>query len=329
MLHSLFGNSASLIQELQRFWQQAIPAWRNENELASVDCVGDPQHMLPLECLPLFDISGCDEGLEGKHDVLRACRSFIGFTCVVRRVLLPMTPALSRRLLSNGDGRFNLRFMHDDALAGARAELAWLSEEAGHTLRLFGPVPSSEESVRDLATQIYDPLWAQVGEAKRTSPDHILHLSCHCYTSTSANPYDYEVGLATGAYEVHLSLGALASEFVRLAAREERSTVDLPMVLLNACGSSVVDPATALSFPEVFLTNRNPAFVGTEVPIPDDVAALFSQEFYRALLLKGQSLGQAVNSARWALLRDHRSLLGLAYTVYGDTDLIFHPQKQR
>lgn len=54
-----------------------------------------------------------------------------------------------------------------------------------------------------------------------------------------------------------------------------------PLVFLNACGASAVDPATSGSFPKFFLAHRFLGVIGTETAIPDKVAATFSESFTR------------------------------------------------
>jgi hypothetical protein len=76
-----------------------------------------------------------------------------------------------------------------------------------------------------------------------------------------------------------------------------------------------------VSFPKFFLKeNRNRGFIGTETNVPDGFAAEFSQMFYRSLL-RGVSLGRAIYDAKWAMLREKNSPLGILYTVYADPDL--------
>lgn len=55
--------------------------------------------------------------------------------------------------------------------------------------------------------------------------------------------------------------------------------------------------------------------------LPDHMAATFSQRFYELFLLKGTPLGLAVNEARNHMLTESWNPLGLAYSVYGNTDL--------
>jgi hypothetical protein len=55
--------------------------------------------------------------------------------------------------------------------------------------------------------------------------------------------------------------------------------------------------------------------------VPDEEAAAFSVAFYRELLLRRTCFGVAALRARDHLLRKHGNPTGIAYSIYGNTDL--------
>jgi hypothetical protein len=93
-----------------------------------------------------------------------------------------------------------------------------------------------------------------------------------------------------------------------------------PLIVLNACGASTIDPTNSVSFPSLFLENHNPGVLGTEIVIPDRVATAFSKAFYTKLL-SGATLGESVLHARRQLWEEHSNPLGLTYSLYGNADL--------
>ncbi|MFC8045242.1 CHAT domain-containing protein [Nocardia sp. NPDC057353] len=309
MLFALIGNRAELIRELQLFWTSAVPAWRNPDHVAVVECLGDANHLLPLEYLPLFDMGACTDDVSGRVEFAEQCRSFVGFSCVVRRRVLPIRiPPGGHGLRMDADGKLVLRYLHHDTLVGAAREYTWFTTDGSATLALRGPHPQPGQRGTDLVERIYDP-----------ESDQVQHFSCHCDT-TAPDPFDYRLELRGAGRDLELTLGDLGEHLVRLGATADRGAPAMPLIVLNACGSSRIDPSTSISFPQVFLENGNRGCIGTEVAIPDEEAAEFSRVFYRELL-DGADVGLAAHRARSHLLHVFTNPIGLAYTVYGDTDL--------
>lgn len=322
MISTLCSQNPRLLGELQQFWGEAVREWRNPaRRPAVVEYVGHPEHVIPVEHMPFFDLEGCGEPTADPNVFVQQCRAFVGFSCIVRRrLLLDSSIPQCDELRPSGRGKLEMRFLRHSTLKGADAEYSWLTSDGGATVDVLGPFPADAEGVADIAAQIFDPSWLP-GGARRAEPEQIQHFSCHCDTNTR-NPLDYELQLRGGAAapEVRLRVRDLKDHFTRLAGRG-RSDMAMPLVVLNACGTSAADPVTATSFPRMFLENENRAVIGTEVAMPDRMAAAFSQKFYELLLLRGKPLGLAVHEARNHLLTESRNPLGLAYSVYGNTEL--------
>jgi len=317
MMRTLFGGSPSVVRAQQEFWRSAIPAWRNETLPIVVECVGHKDHMLPLEYLPVFDVEGCDRPVSSRADFYRQCRSFLGFAGVVRRRLMDVSVPANNWLVPGADGRLRLRYLWHEELPGAHDELRWLNGAGAKRVRVLGPYPTGHETTADIAEQIFIKQW----DIHHERTDQIQHFSCHCYAGETVDPDDYELTLCGHRRELRMTLGDLGDLQVKYAYLSHYPPGSMPFVLLNACGSSTVDPTSSLSFPELFLANENRGVLGTEVAVRDGLAARFSQEFYRALLLRGATVGDAARHARTQLLRAHRNPLGLAYVIYGNTEL--------
>lgn len=320
LLYTLFGNDEQAIHGLQDFWRSALPFARNPRlPPLLVECVaGTP---LPIEYLPLLGQPGHPP--ESRADLLDRFRSFIGFSCLAHRRILAPQPAAPLDLAVSGDGTMPVRFLQYDALDGARQELAWFGA-SGLPLRLEGPYPDDRCGV-SLPQQIFDPRLLLSG-ARRELPDQIQHFACHCYTR-ARTPLDSEIELSGPGQTIRLRLGDIGRELVRLSRRSELRDFDLPLVVLNACGSARLQASSAFSFPQLFLKNRNRGFIGTEIEMPDDVASAFSGAFYERFLRWGMPLGRSMLEARRHLLYELGNPLGIAYTAYADAELRARPDQ--
>ncbi|WP_439660021.1 CHAT domain-containing protein [Lentzea sp. HUAS TT2] len=319
MISTLCSQNPRLLNQLQDFWRRATRWDTPGHPIPVVEYVGQPEHVIPIEHMPFFDLSRCGRSTTDPDMFVEQCRAFVGFSCVVRRKLLLDSPIPQRdELRPSAQGRLQMRFLRHSKLKGADAEYSWLTSDGRDRVDVLGPFPAEGENAADIAAQIFDPRWLPDG-ARRSEPEQIQHFSCHCDTNTK-DPLDYELQLRGEGADVRLRVGDLKDHFTRLAG-DGRTDMAMPLIVLNACGTSAADPESATSFPRIFLENENRAVIGTEVAMPDRMAAAFSKKFYELLLLKGEPLGIAAHEARAHLLTEFRNPLGLAYSVYGNTEL--------
>lgn len=175
------------------------------------------------------------------------------------------------------------------------------------------------------------------------NPD-ILYFFAHAHT----RQYDNEIGRQIQAVLKTMPAGSSAeSAFRQLYERismevDEPSWVKLthgrlqlndlyassiefsraPLVILNACESAQQTPAlTGESFVDFFLDRGAGAFVGTECMM----TVVFAHSFAGHLLRQirgGNSIGTALLSARRHFI-ELGNPLGLAYSLYGSSDLSF------
>ncbi|MGK5533139.1 CHAT domain-containing protein [Streptomyces sp. URMC 129] len=317
-----FGLRPDVIQGLVDFWKRALPFGRNPALPPLVECLGDKETFLPLEYLPLHRL---DPGppITGPGDFLRACQALVGFSCLVRRTMLPAPLPNGLELHTGPDGLLPLRYLHHEQLAGAKEELAWFASAAADRVRVEGPYPDGGDGRPGLPEQLYDPR-LQLDGGRRELPDQIQHFACHCYAGLN-EPLDNEIELRGSGQDVRLSLGTLAEDLVGLGASLGRRSFALPLVVMNACGSARMHAASVLSFPYVFLMNGNRGFVGSETEVPDDVAAAFSKALYERFLLRQLPLGRSLLEARRHLLQTYSNPLGIVYSSYADPQLRVPP----
>lgn len=317
--HELLGGRAPF-RLLRDFCEQALEPWRGwRNEPALLEMEAPDDLFLPIELLPLAGRRTDQEGLDYLALELSA-RAFLGFAAVVRRIrrasvdqdtLLRMYPSSPQ-----SHPRLPISFFRDATLDGARWEREFFVQERRLDLQVEWPEGELNSSAfaRTLSRRLLDPRW--VSQNVRSSvPDQIQHFSCHCITSEDSS--EWYLRLSTdGGSSVKIQLDALEAELADLADAVE----SLPLVVLNACGSSSIDPHSAVSFLKIFLDNGNRGFVGTETRVPDQFAARFSRRFYLELL-RGAPLGTALHHARWSLLMNRGNPLGILYVLYANPDL--------
>ena len=318
MLFALFGNNETVVHKLRDFWQAAFPfACNPQSPVPLVECIGDSGMTFPLEYLPLLrmPLLGAPSS---RADVISRFSSFVGFSCIVQRKMRLPSPGAGLALQLNPDEALPMRYFYYDSLRGAREELRWLTSAMSSRIYLEGPFPSAEYGI-DLPHQIYDPRLRADG-SRRDMPDQIQHFGCHCYTK-ARSPLDSEIELSGGGRDVRLRLASIGSSLFTLAFESGRRNFDLPLVFLNACGSARMRADGAFSFPQLFLQNRNRGFIGTDIEMPDDVAAAFSAAFYERFLVWRLPLGRSMLEARRQLLHSSGNPLGIAYTSYADPDI--------
>ncbi|NEC90438.1 CHAT domain-containing protein [Streptomyces sp. SID12501] len=323
LLLTLFGAQEDVIKGLQAFWNEALP-YRMNPELPPplVECVGAMNSFLPLEFLPLFRISS-DLSVRTRGDFATVCRAFVGFSCVVRRAMLPIPVRGGPTLHTGPQGRVPVRYLYYEHLEGAVEELAWFADAATAYVDLEGPYPDNAEDAPRLAEQVFDPRLLLDG-TRRELPDQVQHFACHCYTR-SDDMLGAEIELSGAGHHSRTTLRDLGADLIDLAAGQDKRTFELPLVVMNACGSGRMQAPGALSFPYLFLTNHNRGFIGTETEIPDDIAAAFSKALYERFLIRRIPLGRALLESRLELLHTLRNPLGLTYAAYADPGLHVRP----
>lgn len=324
MIGELITDTDTLLA-VHRLFQSAYPAWPNAGaDPAPPPVLIDVQAMAgelpPIEMLPLFDpVADRPDG--SMLSLTRAASAFVGFAAIVRR-LLPDVELQGYGAL-NGVPRLRMKVFQHAELRAVAQEIEFFERRDEIALDTPWPARSGPDNtfVDELTGAVLDPTSSfDPADAGRGAAE-IYHFACHCDTSAAATD-DYKLALAgRGWFNQNrvATLGQLDLSFRRYDFRMDKRPACRPLIFLNACGSSDVDPAGLSSFPRLFLTYKHRGFIGTETKMPDDVAAVFSRTFYGELL-RPAPLGDAIQTARWHLLKTHSNPLGLLYSVYADPD---------
>jgi hypothetical protein len=332
--NELFGASDLAVAN---FCQDALPAWERPRQAAPsagmeagvedlppvplVEVEAGIEDVLPVEFLPLLCLDpGSLPVIENKHTLAAAFRRFLGFAAVIKRVI-PRLPVPAARRLENRP-QLPLKFFRHLDLHGAEMESAFLGRDA--RVSMEGPWPDAPltdvQLLAAVAGCLRDPGHGLNGAA-RVPPDQIYHFSCHCDTTANSR-WDHYLALSNqGSSPPPLTYRKLSTFFGPPGGGiPPQGTPVRPLIFLNACASVGSDLSGVATFPFLFLRNAHLGFLGAEVAIPDQVAAVFAQEFYRSFL-KGLPFGRAVYEAKWALLDLRNNPLGLVYVFHGNPDL--------
>jgi len=269
--------------------------------------------IIPIECLVMVDSK---YEIEDLRDVLSAASGILGFSFIIKRVIT-RTRQSQKRYLDNVP-RLPVKYFCDKSLKGAEDECAFFKEHE-EFLCLEGPWPheytasTASDFVRHLCrpdTRFGCTDGADTGYSQR---DEIHHISCHCFTNEKDS---WKSGLQLVGERITLEV--MKERWTKFYREARNRPMEMPLVFLNACGSSEVTPKGMASFLEFFLVkNGNCGFIGCESRIPDIFASQFSKQFYLHLL-RGFGVGEAVFWARRKLLERHKNPLGILYTAYVD-----------
>jgi hypothetical protein len=326
-LASEFFGGSEQMEAAQWFFRKAVPDWRN-NDGADLTVVFDAPigAMFPVELMPIFDYSD-KWHVTDTASLADAARQLLGFGAVVSRLVRRFPYPAGR---PGDSGQIRLRMFHDASLPGAQLEADAFRETP--RLQLDGPWPDvlgppdryhPDEDNRAIAEIIartmLDSAQQFDGSIELEQFAHFIHFACHVDTATDARDYTITIQGHRGGPR-NVTLGQLRTQMAQHYARmpDDRRALPRPIVVMNSCGSAHLDPRTAVSFPDIFLTERL-GFIGPEAVVPDDVAADFSRQFYAALTRR-MPVGQALHQAKWTLLSRWSNPLGILWTAYIDPD---------
>jgi hypothetical protein len=149
----------------------------------------------------------------------------------------------------------------------------------------------------------------------KTTKPQIVYFYCHGGFDARRNvPY--------------LLVGALNERSItraNLRAKRIMWSNPRPLVFINGCHTTSLEPEVALDFVSAFVENADAAgVIGTEITIFESLASAFAEEWLRRMLA-GENLGRAIRGARLKLLQEGNPL-GLVYIPYALASL--HLQEQ-
>ncbi|MDQ5822367.1 MAG: CHAT domain-containing protein, partial [Actinomycetota bacterium] len=289
----IFGRHDAFYDFAEACAHVLTPELRQRSDPPLVELNSDTRDLLPIELLPFFVVTDWPESIENATDVACAAQSFLGFSAVLRRV--PPADVQQDTVLASRP--LPVAFVRNVRLSGAAQEATALRDFGEDVVALEEPIPagtglSEREVVKLLSRRIYN---AVSGAATGASMDQVLHFACHCDADALATAN----WLLRIGDEVRVTMGDLIAELGYREVERRRTSPrptrpSRPLVFMNACDTSSINPASAASFVDVFLGNGNRGFIGTETRIPDRVAAFVSHVFYERVLA-GHTVGRALH----------------------------------
>jgi hypothetical protein len=166
--------------------------------------------------------------------------------------------------------------------------------------------------------KLHVPIRWQLGEERdavltllaNTHP-HIVYFLCHGVETEDGLP-----GLIVGDPEHPV---AITPDNLRNAGVRWPTT--RPLVILNGCRTTALDPTKPWNFVEPLLKRAHASgVIGTEITVFEPLACDFAEEVLERFVGRDLTLGRAVRETRLALLR-RRNPLGLAYVPYAPVEL--------
>lgn len=166
--------------------------------------------------------------------------------------------------------------------------------------------------------QLHVPIDWQLGEERdavlallKNSQPHVVYFLCHGVETEDGLP-----GLIVGDPDHPV---AITPDNLRNAGVRWPTT--RPLVILNGCRTTALDPTKPWNFVEPFLKRAHASgVIGTEITIFEPLACDFAEEVLERFVGRDMTLGRAVRETRLALLR-RRNPLGLAYVPYAPVEL--------
>jgi hypothetical protein len=312
---------AQSLFELGQFLKSECPAWQHPTARSPViRAIGHFDDYVPWEMLPLFDLRLPDV-VDDQLQLAEACRAFPGFCAQVenRGAQHDEHDAILRV-----QKKLPVRLFYDARLRGALRELGYFRGH-GNFFHVEGPYPDNvdDPDAPTFAEQVGDPCVSLSG-GRRDQPDQILHIACHGIPPNGAGARPgYQ--LADAQHNpVDVDLEDLFDELAKSWSTRRTDRGVKPLVFLNACSGTTADGTGLLSLIKPFYDNENRCVIGAAAQIPDHEAEYMSRWFYN-YLLRGNTVGEALRLAKWRLLEDKGSPLGLLYTAHIFADLRIAP----
>jgi len=299
---------------VEKFFRIAFPNWLTSEQPFRISMAAELGRFLPLEFMPLFDLSSWPPLTNDAATLKEAVRRFPGFSVVIQREFRELS-VIQDAVLTN-EPKLSLRCFSSESLAGASEEVSFFAAHP-ELIDLEGPWPTSPFTYDAFSESLARHL--RYGDERfdgsmRVQSDQVQHFACHCEVDDQVTSNSRLIL----AFDNEISIGALQARFATWPDPERQPR---PLIFLNACGAAGMDPMRVTSFPLFFLReNGNRGFIGTEINVPDSFAAAFSRSFYEKFL-SGLNLGNAIHGAKLEMLNKLNNPLGILYTVYADTEL--------
>jgi len=184
-----------------------------------------------------------------------------------------------------------------------------------HLQRLTG----LKKGLKNALTFERDESYKAIVKRFKTSAPQFIYFYCHGGIRANNNRPYLEIGL-----DDRLGPESLPAEKIKWAGPN-------PLVFINGCHTTALDPEISLNFVSAFVQQSGAAgVIGTEITIFEPLAAKFAEECFARFVgadphKESVPIGKAVRGARLELLKDGNPL-GLVYIPYAVASLRLEQQ---
>lgn len=266
--------------------------------------------LLQFEVLPLAGLEQIPR-FNTLDDLMRTAGLFAGFAFVTRRIGRGDIQQEQRLL---GGSHVPVKMFRHAGYSGSTAEAAHLARN----FVLDGGGPWPDASGHSIETAVRAIVYCDrnfAGQAKPTV-DQIHHFSCHSALSDEGSYLEFRATEDDPA-----PIRIVPSDFnAEYMLAKECDPYARPFAFLNACETNCQNTDGFADWTSTLLEAGYRAVIGTEAPVPDVFGSEFSQTFY-AQLKASHSVGEALQRAKWSLLRRWKNPMGLLYTLCGSPEL--------
>lgn len=309
VLQQLFGRR---ISEVYDYFRAATPGGRNFAQRRidfPIIQVQMPINFLQVEVLPFAELSEL-EPFRTDDDLMQTAARFPGFSFVTRRIVpgeIPQDSALQ------GSPRVPVKMFHHADFPGAEDEARALA----HDFALDGrsPWPNAPGYTVAAAVQAMVDCDKGFDGLCKDITDQIHHFSCHSDRRARSHSLILK---AAG----HTSIRVPVSEFngAMAIANKIAPKYSRPFAFLNACATNSPSTESLATWTDALLWAGYRGVIGTEAAAPDIFASMFSRVFYGEMIAR-RTVGQALQHAKWKMLKRWKNPMGLLYTLFGNPDL--------
>jgi hypothetical protein len=195
----------------------------------------------------------------------------------------------------SGDAAADIQFSEPASVAAVLSLDSMFTARDGHVARL--------KNIRHPLTWLRCDARQKTLETLRRQHPHIVYFYCHGGITANNTPF-----LSVG-HDEHITPDNIRAYGIRF-------TEPRPLVFLNGCMTTALEPEKALDFVSTFVDYARAAgVVGTEITIFEPLATKFAEAFMGEFLARFQSVGEAIRLARLELLADYNPL-GLVYIPF-------------
>lgn len=153
--------------------------------------------------------------------------------------------------------------------------------------------------------------------------ENILDQIMYFYGPATSKQFDENA--SPGGNLLIFSGGGVTLDDLKIKAPPTSMFTKNPLIFLNICESAEINPLFYSEFMPYFTQKGARGMVGPNCEIPAAFAAEWARRFFQQFLFGEKTIGETFLELRREFFFKHNNILGLAYTLYCDTDTRITP----